>query len=93
MTTELKRHYLKKVLGRYHRSGKKQKSPILDEFCEFCGISRKHGIKLMNEAISDLPRKPGRKRTYGSDVDAHLYGKTGSTSCCLRIAFSPTLFK
>lgn len=72
MTTELKRHYLKRVRLRYHRSKKGQKSIILDEFCEVCGVSRKHAIKLLNDDLREHPPKPGRKRVYGPDVDKHL---------------------
>lgn len=72
MTTELKRHYLKRVRLRYHRGSKVQKSMILDEFCEVCEISRKHAIKVLNEDLRDHPPKPGRKRVYGPDVDRHL---------------------
>lgn len=72
MTTELKRHYLKRVRLRYHRGSKAQKSMILDEFCEVCEISRKHAIKVLNEDLREHPPKPGRKRIYGPDVDRHL---------------------
>ena len=68
MTTELKRHYLKRVRLRYHRSKKGQKSIILDEFCEVCGVSRKHAIKILNDDLREHPPKPGRKRVYGPDV-------------------------
>jgi len=72
MTTELKRHYLKRVRLRYHRGSKKQKTIILDEFCEVCSISRKHAIKLLSDDLSDRPKRPGPKRKYGKDVDHHL---------------------
>lgn len=72
MTTELKRHYLKNVRLRYHRGSKVQKTMILDEFCKVCGITRKHAIRLLSDDLTDRPRRPGPKRKYGSDIDAHL---------------------
>lgn len=72
MTTELKRHYLSQVHLRYQKGSKKVKSLILDEFCQVCGISRKHAIKLLSEVFPEVPRRPGRKRVYGEDIDRHL---------------------
>ncbi len=73
MITELKRQYLKRVRLRYHRGSKNEKSLILDEFCEVCGISRKHAIKLLAEDLSEQPKRPGPRRKYGADVDKHLH--------------------
>ena len=72
MSTELKRQYLKNIRLRYHRGSKKQKSRILDEFCEVCKITRNHAIKLLNHSFTETPRRPGPERKYGSDVDRHL---------------------
>jgi len=72
MTTELKRIYLKRVHLRYRKASKKQKSVILDEFCQIYGFSRNHAIKLLRTGLKEPPPKPGPKRKYGSDVDEHL---------------------
>jgi len=72
MTTGLKREYLRNIRLRYHRGSKKQRSLILDEFCEVCKITRKHAIRLLNDDLSDQVKKPGAKRKYGADVDRHL---------------------
>lgn len=72
MSTGLKREYLRNIRMRYHRGSKKQRTLILDEFCEVCKITRKHAIRLLNEDLSDLPKKPGPERKYGEDVDRHL---------------------
>lgn len=72
MSTGLKREYLKNIRLRYHRGTKKQRSLILDEFCEVCKITRKHAIRLLNDDVSDVPKKPGPERKYGEDVDRHL---------------------
>lgn len=72
MSTELKREYLKNIRLRYHRALKKQRTLILDEFCEVCKLTRKHAIRLLNEDVSAVPKRPGPKRKYGADVDRHL---------------------
>ncbi len=72
MSTGLKREYLKNIRLRYHRGTKKQRSLILDEFCEVCKITRKHAIRLLNDDVSDVPKKPGPERKYGEEVDRHL---------------------
>lgn len=72
MTTELRRQYLKNIRLRYHQGRKSQKSLILDEYCKVCGLTRKHAIKLLNDNLGDLPRRPGPERRYGEDVDKHL---------------------
>lgn len=72
MSTELKREYLRNIRQRYHRGRKKQRTLILDEFCKVCGLTRKHAIRLLNDAMPDQVRRPGSERKYGDDVDKHL---------------------
>lgn len=72
MSTELKREYLRNIRQRYHRGRKKQRTLILDEFCKVCGLTRKHAIRLLNDAMPDQVRRPGPERKYGDDVDKHL---------------------
>ena len=72
MTTEMKRQYLKSIRSRYFKASKTKKSLILDEFCEVCNVTRNHAIKLLSDDIPDRPRKPGRERKYGDDIDRHL---------------------
>ncbi len=72
MSTGLKREYLRNILLRYHKSSKKHRSLILDEFCEVCKLTRKHAIRLLNEDMITVPRRPGPTRKYGADVDRHL---------------------
>ena len=72
MSTGLKREYLRNIRQRYHRGSKKQRSLILDEFCEVCKITRKHAIRLLNEDMIVVQRRPGPVRKYGADVDRHL---------------------
>jgi hypothetical protein len=43
MVLRSRREYLEAILLRYHRSSKKDKAVILDEFCTICGYNRKYG--------------------------------------------------
>jgi len=72
MTTEMKRQYLKNIRSRYFKASRARKSLILDEFCEVCGYTRKHAIKLLADEFSDAVRKPGPKPYYDAEVDTHL---------------------
>jgi len=57
---------------RYLKADRRQKSLILDEFCEVCEISRKHAIKLLHEAVRQLSPRPGPKVTYGENIHQHI---------------------
>lgn len=72
MSNEVKRQYLERVRLRYLKSNKKQKSLILDEFCQVCEISRKHAIKLLHEVVREVPPRPGPKPTYGANIHEHI---------------------
>lgn len=72
MSNEVRRQYLDRVRLRYLKSSKRQKSLILDEFCEVCEIGRKHAIKLLHEAFRDVEPRPGPKVTYGPNIHAHI---------------------
>lgn len=72
MSNEVKRQYLEKVRLRYLKGSKVQKSLILDEFCNVCEISRKHAIKMLNEAFREAPPRPGPKVLYGPNIQNHI---------------------
>ena len=72
MSNEVKRQYLNRVRLRYMKGSKKQKSLILDEFCEVCEISRKHAIKMLNEELRESPPRPGPKVIYGANIQKHI---------------------
>ncbi len=72
MSNEVKRQYLNRVRLRYLKGSKKQKSLILDEFCEVCEISRKHAIKLLHEVIKETAPRPGPKVIYGPNIHEHI---------------------
>ena len=60
-----KREYLQAITRRYHRSSKRVKSNILDEFCTICGYNRSYAIRLLNQGHKRKRRKPGRHSRYG----------------------------
>lgn len=60
-----KREYLQAITRRYHRSSKRVKSNILDEFCTICGYNRSYAIRLLNQGHKRKRRKPGRRSRYG----------------------------
>jgi hypothetical protein len=72
MSNEVKRQYLERVRLRYLKGNKKQKTLILDEFCEVCEISRKHAIKLISTELKDKPPRPGPKVIYGENIHRHV---------------------
>jgi len=72
MSNEVQRQYLERVRFRYLKASKKEKTLILDEFTKICEISRKHAIKLLHEALRELPARPGPKVTYGLNIHEHI---------------------
>ena len=67
MTFQSKQEYLAKIKDRYRHAGRKGKARILDEYCEVCGHSRKHAIKLLNRDGRRKKKKPGRPSKYGAE--------------------------
>lgn len=55
MERSVERYILESFREKYHRSGRKEKSEILNEVCKALTCHRKHAIRLMKK------RKPGRK--------------------------------
>jgi len=64
MTIEFKMDYLKKIYQRYHKSSKKEKKQILDEFCKVCDYNRKYAIWLLNAMPPEDRPISRRKRNY-----------------------------
>jgi hypothetical protein len=64
MSRNEKLAYLEAIKRRYRKSGRKQKSKILDEFCEVCGYNRKYAIRILKKRITKKKAKPGRKAWY-----------------------------
>lgn len=83
MTTEMRRVYLETVRSRYQKSTKKEKSLILNEFCNVCGYERKYAIRILWSHVEPRSRRPGPKRIYSHQVIPHLiYFWNAMNRCC-----------
>lgn len=72
MSLSTRREYLMRIKQKYLKANKREKSNILNEFCENSGMHRKYVIGLLQARIDlaaklDRPRKP-RKPTYDNKV-------------------------
>ena len=47
MSPGARMEYLESIVVRYRKSSKKQKTVILNEFCQTCGYNRKYAIYLL----------------------------------------------
>jgi len=59
--------YLETIYLRYKRASRKEKSMILNEFCENCGYHRKHAIRVLNNFkrfTKPKPKKRGKPSVY-----------------------------
>jgi hypothetical protein len=67
MTLGTKMEYLEKIYLRYKRATRKEKSMILNEFCENCDYHRKHAIRILNNFkrfTKPKPKKRGKPSMY-----------------------------
>jgi hypothetical protein len=59
--------YLESIVVRYRKASKKQKTAILNEFCQTCGYNRKYAIYLLytfKRFIKPKPKKRGKPSKY-----------------------------
>lgn len=83
MTTEMRRIYLETIRSRYRKSTKKDKSQILNEFCNVCGYERKYAIRILWGHVEPRSSRPGPKRVYSHQVIPHLiYFWNAMNRCC-----------
>ena len=61
MSPQSKKEYLKSILRRYQKAAKKDKSKILEEFCQVCGYHRKYAIAKL-DALKHPRRRPSKQR-------------------------------
>ena len=66
MVKSTRREYLETIRKRYRKARKKDKKPILDEFCANCGYHRKYAIRLLSLRPRSHGRRPGAKPIYDS---------------------------
>ena len=69
MVLRSRREYLDAIRLRYHRSCKKDKAAILDEFCTICGYNRKYAIRLLRKKKAGFSsrKRPGPRSIYGDE--------------------------
>ncbi len=67
MSPGAKMEYLETIYLRYKRAKRKEKSIILNEFCQNCNYHRKHAIRLLNNFrrfTKPKPKKRGKPPVY-----------------------------
>jgi len=67
MSPGAKMEYLETIYLRYKRAKGKEKSIILNEFCQTCDYHRKHAIRLLNNFrrfTKPEPKKRGKPPVY-----------------------------
>jgi hypothetical protein len=67
MSPGARMEYLETIYLRYKRAHRKEKTVILNEFCNNCGYHRKHAIRLLNNFkrfTKPKPKKRGRPSAY-----------------------------
>lgn len=75
MSEAAKKEYADSIRSRYFKASREEKGFILQEFCAVSGYHRKSALRMLRRRINRLakdgrepiPRKRGRKSTYGSD--------------------------
>jgi hypothetical protein len=61
MSPGARMEYLKSIYSRYKRANRKEKSIILNEFCQNCGYHRKHAIRALRTFKRFTKPKPKRR--------------------------------
>ena len=69
MVLRSRREYLEAIRLRYHRSSKKGKSVILDEFCTICGYNRKYAVRLLikKKVLISSRKRPRPRSIYDNE--------------------------
>jgi len=73
MNMDARNQYLKVLQDRYFKAkSKKEKSSILDEYCQNTGQNRKYVIRKINSPIPSAPKKRKREEIYDGHVRTAL---------------------
>lgn len=59
-----KSQYLETIQTRYLTSIRKEKSAILNEFCQICVYNRKYATRILNKSPAEKRKKPGKAAIY-----------------------------
>jgi len=68
MTKMSKREYLIQLKKKYRRANKKDRTRLLNDFCEFTKYNRKYAIHLIKSSFKTKWRRRNRKKKYDQDV-------------------------
>lgn len=72
MSIEARREYLLAIRERYQKAKRREKSQILNEYCQVCEYDRKYAIRVLNRPIGERQNRPGPKLKYDAEVIKHL---------------------
>ena len=73
MPIKFRREYLNTIRERYKNALKRRnKTTILNEFCDNCGYERKYAIRILNRQVEPRLYRPGPKPIYNHQVVHHL---------------------
>jgi len=72
MSIEARREYLEAIRERYQKASRREKTLILNEYCEVCEYDRKYAIKVLNRPIQERQNRPGPKPKYDAEVIKNL---------------------
>ena len=97
MSKTSKREYLRELKKKYRRAGKKRKTQLLNDFCEFAGYHRKSALRLINNPLPSRWKRPRpRKKKYSLETIEALkvLWRALDEICAERLhPFIPTLLK
>ena len=68
MSPTSKTEYLKQIKQRYKKSSKKEKTKILDEFCEICCYNRKYAIRILSSNTTSSKKLNPKKMTVDKNI-------------------------
>ena len=91
MTRKSIREYVEAIRGRYLVAKRKQKSVMLDEFCQTTGYSRKAAIRVLRHPPLAKGGRRGRKREYGLAVSEALREVWAASDCLCSKYLEPWL--
>ncbi len=96
MSKQTKEEYLNELKKKYRNAFKKEKTRLLDDFCDFTGNHRKYVITLINAPKAQVSERKEREKVYNQDVKNHcvILWKAAGEICAERLhPFIPSLLE
>jgi hypothetical protein len=72
MSNELKGEYLRRMVPRYQKANRGEKTLMLNEFCFLSEYSRGHAKRLLSRGYVARKKRPGPKPKYNPEITRHL---------------------